>query len=164
MEPTLPAHCLQDVIQALRTSGRSIDEPRARRVAEAIEAHGGLDRAAAGLANDERPETLGDLLAYRAAVQEASEPALRIARLRRQAEDLDARAEPLWREAAEFHGRSAYRRARAEATLADQFLAQATAAERLAARLEAEALAKRLEAGDVSANCGLAQLLQALAA
>lgn len=154
----------QHVLDTFHRAGRSIDAHRAQGVVEAIRAHGALDAAAAALANDERAEALADLLAYAAAIGEARDPALRILRLRRDAEALDARAEPLWREAAEFHGRAAYRRAQGDIALADQFLARAAAAERLAAQLEAEALQQRLQAGALTSGRAFADLLHALAA
>jgi len=111
---------------------------------------------------------LADLLAYRAALAEQADPTRRIARLRLEAEGFDARAEPIWRESAEFHGRASYRALQGEQELADQYLRRAQAAERLAAALEAEAFAKRLEASglmaDAAARRDLAGLLQTLAA
>jgi hypothetical protein len=157
-----------DVLNALQATGRPAGAEAARRIAEEIQVYGGLDLAIAALANDEAATALAELLAYRAALAEQAAPARRIARLRLEAEGLDARAEPIWAEAAEFHGRAAYRALQGEQELADQYLGRAQAAERLAAAFEAEALAKRLQASALSANAAarldLASLLHSLAA
>ncbi len=157
-----------DIIQSLQTTGLPATPERARRIADEIQVYGGLDQAIAALANEEASAALADLLAYRAALAEQADPARRIARLRVEAEGLDARAEPMWAESAQFHGRAAYRALQGDPELADQYLSRAQAAERLAAALEAEALAKRLDAAglvaDAAARRDLTGLLQSLAA
>jgi hypothetical protein len=136
-------------------------------LAAEIARYGGLERAIAALAND-ASALLPQLLAYRAALAEQADPARRIANLRTEAHDLDHRAEPAWAEAAEMHGRAAFRRLQGEHDLAETFLRRAHAAERFAAALEAEAFAKRLEAARMEASAErqqeLAGLLQTLAA
>ena len=142
-----------DIQAALAASGRAIDPDQAQRLAEEIRARGGMVEAAlAALAADESSLLLSLLLAYRAALAETAEPVLRVRRLRRKAQDLDARAEPLWREAAEDAGRAAGRRLRGEPSLAETFARRAAAAEALAAELEAEAFALRLQAGRIEAE------------
>jgi hypothetical protein len=141
-----------DLRVALAAAGRAIDPDEARALAEEIDARGGLDAAVTALAADESSALLSLLLAYRATVAEAAEPGLRARRLRRRARDIDARAEPLWREAAEDAGRAAARRLRGETALADTFFRRAAAAETLAAELEAEAFALRLEAQQIEAE------------
>jgi hypothetical protein len=127
-----------------------------------IAARGGLEPAIAALAADDSG-LLPRLLAHRAALDEAAEPHLRIRRLRLRAQDLDARAEPLWREAAEDAGLAAGRRLRGETTLAETFERRAAAAEALAAELEAEAFGLRLRAARMEAENGLRQdLVRAL--
>jgi hypothetical protein len=84
-----------------------------------------------------------------------------VRRLRRRARDLDARAEPLWREAAEDAGRAAARRLRGEIALADTFARRAAAAEALAAELEAGAFALRLQAAQIDAEQARRQDLMA---
>lgn len=128
-----------------------MDADQAQRLAEEISARGGLEAAASALAADEPSNLLSLLLAHRAALAEAAEPALRIRRLRRKAQDLEVRAEPLWREAAEDAGLAAARRLRGETALAETFERRSTAAETLAAELEAEAFALRIEAARIEA-------------
>jgi hypothetical protein len=141
-----------DIQAALAADGRGIDAGQAQRLAAEIQARGGLDAAVAALAADEASGLLSLLLAYRAALAEIAEPALRACRLRRMAQDLDARAEPLWREAAEDSGRAAARRLRGEPALAETFARRADAAEVLAAELEAEAFDLRLQAVRIEAE------------
>jgi hypothetical protein len=153
-----------DIQTLLAAAGRTVDPEQSRRLSEEIAARGGLDAAATSLAADESSALLSLLLAYRAALEAAADPVLRIHRLRRQAQDLEARAEPLWREAAEDAGRAAARRLRGEATLAQTFANRAAAAEALAAQLEAEAFALRLRAARAEAEQSLREgLTNALA-
>ncbi|MEI9890948.1 MAG: hypothetical protein WDN45_10545 [Caulobacteraceae bacterium] len=132
-----------------------------------IAARGGLEAAIDALAADESG-LLPLLLARRAAIDEAAEPALRVRRLRLKAHDLDARAEPLWREAADDAGFAAARRLRGEIALAQTFEHRSAAAEALAAALEAEAFGLRLQAARIEAaearQHDLVQALEALAA
>ena len=112
---------------------------------------GGLEPAIAALAADESG-LLPQLLAHKAVLADAAEPALRICRLQRRARDLEARAEPLWREAAEDAGLAAARRLRSEPGLAETFERRAAATEAFAAELEAEAFALRLQAARLQAE------------
>ena len=116
-----------------------------------IAVRGGLEQAIVALAADES-SLLSQLLAHKAALDEAAEPALRILRLQRSAHDLEVRAEPLWREAAEDAGLAAARRLRGEPDLAETFERRAAAAEALAAELEAEAFGRRLQAARLEAE------------
>jgi hypothetical protein len=159
--PALPSPL--EIQDALAAAGRTLCADQARRLADEIHARGGLDVAAAALAADESSGLLSLLLAYRAAQAEAAEPDLRARRLRLKAQDLDTRAEPLWREAAEDAGLAAARRLRGEAALAVTFERRAAAAEALAAELEAEAFALRLDAAGIEAEQTRRQdLMQAL--
>ena len=152
-----------DILAALAAAGRAANPDQAGRLAEEIRARGGLEAAASALAADEASGLLSLLLAYRAALAEAVEPVLRMRRLRQRAQDLDARAEPLWREAAEDAGRAAARRLRGEAALAEIFAARAAAAEGLAAELESEAFTLRLRAARIEAGQALRlDLMEAL--
>lgn len=157
-----------DIQAALAAAGRAIGADQARVLADEIQARGGLDAAAGALAADESSGLLSLLLAYRSATAEATEPAMRVRRLRQKARDLDARAEPLWREAAEDAGLAAARRLRGEAALAETFERRAAATEAFAAELEAEAFALRLKAAQIEAGQarrqGLAEALAGLAA
>jgi hypothetical protein len=141
-----------DIQSILASAGRTIDADQAQRLAEEIGARGGLDDAATALAADESSALLSLLLAYRAALAEDAEPALRIRRLKLKAQDLDARAEPLWREAAEDAGLAATRRFRGETALAENFERRAAASEALAVELETEAFALRLQAARIEAG------------
>jgi hypothetical protein len=136
-------------------------------IAREMARYGGLALAIAALANDGSP-LLTDLLAYQSALAEQADPARRIARLRAEALDLDARAEPNWEEAAEMHGKAAHRRLQGEHDLAAAFLRRAHAAERFAAALEADAFARSLEATHLQAALqrrgGIVSLLEELAA
>jgi hypothetical protein len=137
---------------------------RARALAREIMAYGGLEAAIDALAFDEVDTVLSDALAYRALRLEQGNPACRIARLMREAQDLDARAEPAWAQAAELHGRAGYRFKQGDLELAGQFQARALAAETLAAGLEEQALVKRLEAADLKSGMARCRALRDLAA
>jgi hypothetical protein len=127
-----------------------------------IAARGGLEPAIAALAADESG-LLPQLLAWRASLEEDADPALRIRRFRMRAQDIEARAEPLWREGAEDAGLAAARRSRGEIALAETFERRAAAAEALAAELESEAFALRLQAARLEAELARRQdLLAAL--
>ncbi|HEY4029972.1 MAG TPA: hypothetical protein VGM25_06485 [Caulobacteraceae bacterium] len=157
-----------DIQAALAAAGRAIDADQAQVLAEEVRARGGLGAAVTALAADESSALLSLLLAYRAALAEAAEPALRARRLIRKARDLDARAEPLWREGAQDAGLAASRRLKGETALADALARRAAAAETLAAELEAQAFALRLEAARIEAEGtrrqGLMETLTGLAA
>ena len=148
----MPDPTAADVLDALTATGRSADSDAAEALVRVIVAYGGVGRAEAALANDEAHDLLCHLLTYRAAVAELADPALRIARLHREADDLDARAEPAWAEAAEFSGKASFRRSQGERELAGVFQRKTEAAERRAAALEAEAFAKRLQAAGLRAS------------
>jgi hypothetical protein len=141
-----------DIQAILAAAGRTVDADQGLRLAEEIRARAGLEAAITALAADESSNLLSLLLALRAALAEAAEPALRVRRLRRKAQDLDARAGPLWREAAEDAGLAAARRLRGEAALAATFERRTAAAETLAAELESEAFALRLQAAQIEAE------------
>jgi hypothetical protein len=161
-QPASPSS--SDIRAALAAAGRSVDPDQAQRLADEVRARGGLDAAAAALAADESSRLLCLLLAYRAALAETAEPALHLRRFQQRARDLDARAEPLWREAAEDAGRAAARRLRGEAALAETFARRAAAAEALASELEAEAFALRLQAALIEAEqARQSDLMEALA-
>jgi hypothetical protein len=139
-----------EIAAALASAGRTVEPELARALAEEIRARGGIALACTALAADESA-LLPLLLAYRAALDEAAEPELRLRRLRSRARDLETRAESLWREAAEDAGLSAGRRLRGDLALAETFERRSAAAEALAAELEAEAFASRLEAAQIEA-------------
>ena len=147
----MPSHTPAQVFDALIAVGRPLCMARAQGVAREIAVYGDIDRAAAALGNDGAHARLSDLLAYRAALAERAEPDLHIARLRREAADLDARAEPSWAEAADLAGRAAFRRLQGETDLAALFDRRALASEQVAAELEAKAFAKRLQAAAMQA-------------
>ena len=128
-----------------------VTEPLPAALQHEIAIRGGLEQAIAALAADESG-LLAPLLAYKAALDDAAEPALRIRRLQRRAHDLETRAEPLWREAAEDAGLAAARRLRGEPGLAETFERRAAATEAFAAELEAEAFALRLQAARLDAE------------
>jgi hypothetical protein len=140
-----------DIAAALAYAGRAVEPDRSCALAEEIRARGGIDRACTALAADESA-LLPLLLAYRAALDEGAEPDLRLRRLRSHAQDLETRAEALWREAAQDAGVAAGRRMRSEPDLAETFERRAAAAEALAAELEAQAFAARLEAAQIEAG------------
>jgi hypothetical protein len=156
---------MEILVGTLEASGRFVDRSTAERLAAEIAARGGVDAAACALAADEATELLSCLLAFRTALGEQADPAKRVRRLRLQAQDLDAEAEPLWREAAEFAGKAAARRLRGESDLAAAFEARVEAAERLAAEREAQAFAFRLDAARLeSADQRERQLIAAIGA
>ena len=166
LEPFVsPSNPLADSIQALFVQAkRSLEPERASALAREISSYGGLEQAIAVLAQDEAYVVLGDALAYRALLIERNEPARLIARLLREAKDLDARADPAWAEAAELSGRAAYCRVQGEPEPAEQFQVRAQAAQTLAASFEEQALLKRLQVAELKADTDLAQVLHDLAA
>jgi hypothetical protein len=137
-----------DIAAALADAGRAVESDLPRALAEEIRAHGGVDPACTALAATESA-LLPLLLAYRSALHEAAEPQLRLGRLRSRAQDLETRAEALWREAADDAGLAAGRRLRGETDLAETFARRSAAAEALAAELEAEAFGLRLQAAEI---------------
>jgi hypothetical protein len=139
------------ILDTLAAAGREASQRTAERIAREITTYGGVDQAAAALAHDQAHDLLSDLLIYRGALAERRQPDLRIARLRQEADDLEARAEALWSQGAEFAGRASFRRLRGDADLAAVFQRKADSAERLAAGLDAEAFGKRLEATHMQA-------------
>jgi hypothetical protein len=159
---------IADVLAVWVAADGPADPRFAERIAREIHAHGDLDRAIAALANDDAHALLSDLLAYRSALGEMADPRRRLARLCQDADDLDARAEPLWAEAANCAGRASFRRSQGETELAVAFQRQAEAAERVAAALEADAFSKRLEAAGLqaalAAQDAFDELLNAVAA
>jgi hypothetical protein len=157
--PMNPRELAADIRAAFVQTGRDLPRDRALRLAREIAAYGGLEAAVAALAHDDAFGLLADALAFRAALAERAEPAALIARLLREALDMDARAEPAWAEAAEFHGRARFRAAQGERELAGQFQARALSAERLAAACEDQALAKRLQAARLKPGAGLRAVL-----
>ncbi len=142
----MPKPTASDILEVLTTAGRPATRQIAERIEGEIARYGDLACAVAALTHEDAPALLSDMLAYRAALAEAADPRLRIARLRREADDLDARAEPLWLEAADCAGRARFRRSQGQGELAAIFERKTQAAERLAAALETESFAKRLEA------------------
>jgi hypothetical protein len=147
----VPLPTADDVLAALCATGRLADPGHAAGVARDIAAYGSIDRAAAALANDEAYARLSSLLAFREALAEIADPHLRIARLEREASDLDRRAVPAWAEGAEYAGKAAHRDKQGERDLAALFHRRSEAAERLAADLEDQAFARRLQAAALRA-------------
>jgi hypothetical protein len=163
-----PAPTPADVRTALAATGRAANPESVEAICRVIAACGCIDHAAAVLAHEEAHGLLTQLLAYRTAVAEQCDPALRVARLYREAADLDSRAEPIWAESAEFAGKAAYRRLHGETDLAALFQRRSDAAERVAADLEAQAFARRLQAANMlaclSLRAGLSATLRTIAA
>jgi hypothetical protein len=137
---------------------------RARTLAREIATYGGLEPAIAALAHDQAFRVLDDALAYRTLCLERGDPGRRIDRLLSEAADLEARAGPAWVEAAEWHGRAAFRRARGDVDVADRWLGRALAVERTAAGYEEQAFRKRLQAAELKADGALCDVLRELAA
>ena len=156
--------CPDPILALFQAAGRALPPDRARRLAEALAAYGGLEAAIEGLAQDDAFASLADALAYRALLAERRDPTRLIERLLREARALDARSEPAWAEAAELHGRAAFRQRQGELELARQFERRAKAAEQFAAALEEQALLKRLQAAELSAGRDLCVALRSLAA
>jgi hypothetical protein len=153
------------ILSLFRASGAPLSAQRARRLAEEIAAHGGLDSAIAALDHDQAYQQLDDALAYRALLSEAEVGAQAVIdRLLRQARDLDARADPAWAEAADLRGKAAYRSARGEPRQALWMQAQASAAERFAADLEEQAFRLRLDAARRQAAASVCAILLDVAA
>lgn len=128
---------IQDTFIAAEREPLPLD--RAAHVARHVEAWGDNAR----LAFDGHETHLRtDYLAYRAASVEAKDPGARAIRIRREAADLDYRAQRHRLTADDYAGRVAYQRYRGEHALANEFEAQAAAAE--ANFAEAENTAHRL--------------------
>lgn len=144
--------------------GCPVTGEEAVRLSADLRRHDGPNRLIEALAHDESGRMLILALAWRAYLQEEADPARRVARLQHEARDLDHRAEPAWREAAEMHGKAAARSLRGEHELAADFLARARAAERVAAMLESQAFSKRLEAARLQSRTELCLSLAGIAA
>ncbi len=135
-----PSDDATDAIVALfAQADRPLSVERAQALAREIATYGDLEPAIAALAHDQAFRALDDALAYRALLRERENPGRRIDRLLGEAADLDARADPAWAEAADWHGRAAFRRARGDFELAEQFRARAVAAEHIAGGYEEQA-------------------------
>ena len=164
----MPSPSADDIVDILLSVGCPANPRSAAALAAEIRAYGSLDAAVAALVNDGAGQALDDLLALRCALAEQADPALLAERLRLEAETLESRAGAAWAEAAQFHGRAAFRRLQEEFDLADQFQARALAAENLAAACESSAMAKRLEAAALRSAEGrrreLVDLIHGLAA
>jgi hypothetical protein len=149
----------------IATIRRVLSEPAdAERLHAAIGTAGGLDEAISLASHDQARPLLDALLALRSALEEEADPALRAARLRTRARALDHRADRLFAEAAEFFGKAAYRRARAEAALAEDFQRRAEAAEAAGEALYAQAAAQRLVAAAGEGRLFRARAVAAVAA
>jgi hypothetical protein len=140
-------------------TGRSLQHSDAILIAREIAAYDGLANALAALAHDANHVLHGLLLSYQAALAEQAEPQLRIRRLLLEADDLDARAEPLWAEGASFAGRAAGRELQGEDELSGLFKRKADAAERMATGLQSQAFEKRREAAGLDAALGCRETL-----
>jgi hypothetical protein len=152
------------ILALFAQAGRPIGGARARALAREISAYGGLEPAIGALAHDEAYVVLKDAMAYRVLLNERDDPGRVIARLLREAQDLDARAAPAWMQAAELMGRAAYRRAQGDGELAEQFQARASAAQALAAGFEEQAFLNRLKAAQLTADVSLYESLRDIAA
>ena len=140
---------------------RPLAPERAAVLAGRIAAADDLD-AAIEQAGHEDAAALRDLLGLRAAQAERTDPPRLIGRLLHEAAGLDRRADALCDEAAEFFGKAAYRRARAD--LAAEHLARARAAEAAADDLREAALTTRLHAARVQSRADAACALCAIPA
>ena len=157
-------HAADAILVLFSQDDRPLSGERAKALACEIATYGGLAAALAALAHDEAFRALDDALAYRTLLNERDDPDLRIDRLLGEAANLDARADPAWAEAADWHGRAAFRRARGDFELAAQFQVRALTAERVAGGYEEQAFRKRLKAAELKADGALCEVLRALAA
>lgn len=162
MTPALPASDDLRDLQAIAT-GQGADPADLRRLADEITAHGWHEAAVAALANAEAVDLMVLLLACRSDLNERADPSCAVSRLRRQAQDLEVRAERAWAEGAEFAGKAAGRRLSGEAALSSAFQRRADAAQRQAAALEDQALSLRLRAANIEgAQSRMGELAEAL--
>lgn len=153
-----------EVQAILRQDGRPCAADMATRVKAQIAACDGLDNAIAAASAEGDLDAMAELLHFRSALQEAVDPRLKAARLRRAALDLDDRAERLMSQAAELFGRSAYRSGQGELALAADFEARAVALEACAADLADKAFDNRLEAAGIDWQVAQADALARIAA
>lgn len=152
------------IVLLFARAGQPLESARAHALSCEIQTYGDLERAISALAHDQAYSALADALAYRALLIEQNDPERLIARLLRQAKDLDARADPAWTEAADFSGRAAYCRSRGDFDLADQLDGRARASQSLAAECEEQAFRKRLQVAEMTAQFDLSRMLRSLAA
>lgn len=131
---------------------REITHDQCVSIAGQLQTWGNVDTAVSAASAHFQWDAQGDMLAYRAALKEVADPQLIVARMKRQAADLDAQEEPLRIEAAEFWGKAAYRQRQGEEFLAAGFRKQAHAAERIADRWMLEAIKLRLGAASLEAE------------
>ena len=160
-----PATHAADAILALfQQAERGLSVDRAEALSREITTYRGLEPAIAAMAHDEAFHVLDDALAYRTLLAQCDSSNSQIDSLLIEAGDLDTHAAPAWAEAADRHGRAAFRRAQGDLNLAMQFLSRAEAAERIAAGYEEQALNRRMIAAELKANGEFCNVLRALAA
>lgn len=159
-----PGPSADSIVLLFARAGQPLESARAHALSCEIQTYGDLERAISALAHDQAYSALADALAYRALLIEQNDPQRLIARLLRQAKDLDARADPAWTEAADFSGRAAYCRSRGDFDLADQLDGRARASQSLAAECEEQAFRKRLQVAEMTAQFDLSRMLRSLAA
>jgi hypothetical protein len=143
---------------------RDLPEEAAAQIAHALQGGGALDSLIAQAAHDGAEDPLRDLLAYREAVREQADPPRLLARLIAEGADLDHRSDRLAEQAAEFFGKAAYRRLRADCHLAADFQRRAEAAEQAGAGLRERAFKLRLEADRLRARTAQATALHTVVA
>jgi hypothetical protein len=152
-----------DQIQAtLVAAYRLIAQDAVARIAQALQSGGALDSLIAQAAHDGADEPLRDLLSYREALRERADPARLVARLEAEAADLEARANHLAEQAAEFFGKAAYRQQHGERGLASDFQKRAEAAEQVGGDLRRQAFHRRIECDRLHARMAQAAALHLL--
>lgn len=132
------------ILQTFSIAGREITPSRAEAIAVALACNPDLNACIAMASHADAFELYSDLIAFSSAKAERANPPLLIARLEREAGDLDRNAVPLWAQAAEFHGKATFRKAQGETDLAEQFTTRANACEKLASEYEHKAFSLRL--------------------
>lgn len=143
---------------------RVICPARARRLASQLRGTADLRRAIDQASNDHADEAHADLLLYDRARRDGADPARLVRRLKAEADALDVRAAAHDDQAAEWFGKSAYRRGAGDTALAEDLRRRAEAAESVAGDLRDRAFAKRLLTARIEMRSTATAALCALAA
>jgi hypothetical protein len=136
---------------------------KAQRIASRVASHGSLDTAILAAHVDFASDEVRDLLAEKARLAEAADPALKAARLILAAGDIEARAKPIMAEGADWAGKAAGRRlladtygggpwAQAERDQAAIFEVKSQVCEALGRQYMEAAWALKLQASDIMAG------------
>lgn len=140
----------------------AVEPGQVERLVAGLKSYGTVERLIEALRVDFATEALVPAISYQAALAEQANPILTVERLRREAENLDAKAEQSVLEGAEYAGKAAFRRQQGSADLAENFQVMADARDRCAVNWTNEACDLRVRAAQIEASvearCGFRKL------